>query len=61
MASFTEITENKRKRRHKNAGRARKAKLAAKSTLSYDELFAGCGAPGEAAPKDGAKAQAKAK
>lgn len=49
MASFTQITESKRKRRQKNAGRDRKAKQARRSTLSYDELFAGFGEPGQAA------------
>ncbi len=56
MASFTQITEKKRTRRHKNAGAARKRKLAAKSTLSYDELFAACGEPQKAAPKAEKKA-----
>ncbi|MGB1700803.1 MAG: hypothetical protein ACPHRO_12660 [Nannocystaceae bacterium] len=51
MASETEITRNKRKRRHQNAGRDRKRKMSQASTASYDQLFAGCGAPGEAAPK----------
>lgn len=53
MASFTQIVETKRKRRHKKAGRARKQSQAKKSTLSYDELFAACGEPGKAAPKQG--------
>lgn len=52
MASFTQVTEAKRARRRRNMGRARKAKMAARSTLSYDELFAGFGEPGEPAPKD---------
>lgn len=51
MASYTQITRTKRRRRHKNAGADRKRKLAAKSTLSYDELFAGCGEPQKPAPK----------
>ncbi len=51
MASETEITRNKRKRRHQNAGRDRKRKMSQNSTASYDALFAGCGAPGEPAPK----------
>lgn len=55
MASYTEIVKKKRKRRQKNAGRARKAAAAKRSTLSYDELFAACGAPGEPAPKPAAK------
>jgi hypothetical protein len=51
MASYTKIVRRKRKRKHKNAGRARKITQAAHSTLSYDELFSACGAPGETAPK----------
>ncbi len=58
MASFTEITRNKRTRKHKNGGHARKMKLARKSTLSYDELFAACGEPGQPAPKGQASASA---
>lgn len=50
MASFTDIVRRKRKRRQKNAGHARKVKMAAKSTASYDELFGGCGEPGKKAP-----------
>ena len=51
MASFTAITRKKRARRHKNAGAARKAKLARRSTVSYAEVFAACGEPGKPAPK----------
>ncbi len=50
MASNTEKSENKRARNKKNGGRARKRKLAAKSTLSAKEFFAACGEPGKAAP-----------
>lgn len=50
MASFTTITERKRSRRHKNAGSDRKTQQGKRSTLSYAELFAGFGAPGEPAP-----------
>jgi hypothetical protein len=50
MASNTKATENRRKRRHKNAGRDRKNKEARHSTPSYDELFAGFGEPGQPAP-----------
>ncbi len=50
MASFTDILRRKRKRRQKNAGRARKVQQARKSTASYDELFAACGEPGKKAP-----------
>jgi hypothetical protein len=58
MASFTAITRKKRARRHANAGKARKAKQAKKSTLSYDELFASCGVPGQAAPGVGTSTSA---
>ena len=51
MASNTDIVRRKRKRRQKNAGHQRKIKQSKQSTLSYDELFAPLGAPGEAAPK----------
>ncbi|MBL9106859.1 MAG: hypothetical protein JNL82_38445 [Myxococcales bacterium] len=55
MASFTQVTERKRSRRHKNAGHARKIKLARKSTASAQELFAALGEPGKPAPKAEAK------
>jgi len=55
MASFTAITRSKRARRHANAGRRRKAKQSRRSTLSYAEVFAACGEPGQPAPQ-GAKA-----
>lgn len=51
MASFTQVTERKRSRRHKNAGHARKIKLGRKSTQSEQELFAALGEPGKPAPK----------
>lgn len=51
MASFTDITRRKRTRKHKNAGAARKRKQARRSTLSYAEVFAGFGEPGQPAPK----------
>ncbi|WP_199350953.1 hypothetical protein [Haliangium ochraceum] len=50
MASLTKKTENKRRRRHRNAGRARKNRMAARSTVTDEELFAGCGEPGQPAP-----------
>ena len=56
MASFTRITETKRNRKHQRAGSARKAKQGKRSTLSYDELFAGCGEPNDA-PKVEAAAE----
>ncbi len=55
MASFTQQTKRKRARRRKNAGHARKVKQAARSTVSYAELFAECGEPGEPAPVSEAK------
>jgi len=57
MASFTQVTERKRSRRHKNAGHARKVKLARKSTPSETELFAALGEPGKPAPKAAAAAK----
>lgn len=51
MASNTKMTETRRARRHKNAGKDRKRKQAVKSTQSDAELFAGCGEPGKPAPK----------
>lgn len=51
MASDTKQTESKRKRRKANAGRQRKAAQGRRSTPSYAELFAGCGEPGQPAPK----------
>ena len=59
MASFSKVTESKRSRRHKNAGHARKVKLAQKSTASYSELFAALGEPGQPAPKAPKAAPAK--
>ncbi|MBA3548234.1 MAG: hypothetical protein H0T76_17260 [Nannocystis sp.] len=60
MASFSKVTESKRSRRNKNAGKARKAKLARKSTASYSELFGPLGEPGAAAPKAAPTKQAAA-
>ena len=50
MASATKKTWNKRRRRHRNAGRIRKNHMAVRSTRTDDELFAGCGEPGQPAP-----------
>lgn len=47
MSSLTRISSRKRTRRHKNAGHARKMTQAKQSTLSYAELFKGCGEPGQ--------------
>lgn len=55
MASFTQVTERRRTRRHKNAGHARKIKLARKSTPTEQELFGALGEPGKPAPKAAAK------
>jgi len=51
VASNTKKTESKRKRRHKKMGRRRKNVSARSSTPSEAELFAGCGEPGQPAPK----------
>lgn len=50
MASNTQKSTKRRKRRHKNMGRRRKAKQSVRSTLSEAELFAECGEPGKPAP-----------
>ena len=50
MASNTKASEIKRKRSHKNMGRARKNRQGRRSTPSYTELFAACGEPGKPAP-----------
>jgi hypothetical protein len=50
MASRTKKTENRRRRRHRNAGRARKNQQSVRSTLTEAELFAACGEPGQPAP-----------
>lgn len=50
MASLTKKTRNKRRRRHRNAGRQRKNRQARRSTPAAEELFAGCGEPGKPAP-----------
>jgi hypothetical protein len=55
MASNTMASWNKRKRKHKNAGRKRKNAEARKSTPSYAELFAGMGEPGKPAAKSAKK------
>lgn len=57
MASFTQVVKRKRSRRRRNAGHARKQQMSRKSTLSYDELFEACGAPGKAPPKSAAQAK----
>jgi hypothetical protein len=45
MASLTRKTLAKRRARAYKMGRRRKNVLSKKSTLSYTELFAGCGQP----------------
>ena len=50
MASLTKKTRIKRRQRHKNMGRKRKNRQGLRSTLSAEELFAGCGEPGQPAP-----------
>ena len=49
MASNTNVTRKRRKIRHSNMGKIRKKQSAKRSTISYEELFAQCGAPGVAA------------
>lgn len=51
MASNTAASENRRKNKHKAAGRRRKNAQARKSTKSAVELFAALGDPGKPAPK----------
>jgi hypothetical protein len=48
MASLTRETMNKRSSKLYRQGRKRKNKLAKKSTLSYQELFAKMGEPEKA-------------
>lgn len=50
MASLTKKTRIRRRNRHKNMGRRRKAKESVKSTPSATELFAKLGEPGQPAP-----------
>lgn len=51
MASNTTQTRTRRRLRRKNAGRTRKNQQGRRSTLTYEELFAGLGEPGKPAPK----------
>jgi hypothetical protein len=51
VASNTKASENRRKAKHKAAGRRRKNVAARKSTKSATELFAALGEPGKPAPK----------
>ncbi|MCA9670878.1 MAG: hypothetical protein KC503_35015 [Myxococcales bacterium] len=50
MSSLSRFTEARRRLRNRKAGRKRKNKLAERSTLTQEELFAGCGEPGQPAP-----------
>jgi hypothetical protein len=45
MASLTRETQTKRRRKLHRQGRKRKNRLAKRSTLSYQEIFAGLGEP----------------
>ncbi len=45
MASLTRETQTKRRRKLNRQGRKRKNKMARRSTLSYQELFAKLGEP----------------
>ena len=51
MASLAKRLSAKRRARLYKEGRTRKNQMAAKSTPSYEELFAGFGEPGKKAPK----------
>jgi hypothetical protein len=51
VASNTKVTERRRKNRHVNMGKRRKAKESRRSTLTAAELFAGFGEPGKPVPK----------
>ena len=51
MASNTKASENRRKNKHKAAGRRRKNAAARNSTPSAVALFAALGEPGKPAPK----------
>lgn len=51
MASLTTITENRRRSKVRAQGRKRKRKLAQRTTLSYEELFAALGEPAQPQPK----------
>jgi len=47
VASLSKKTKAKRRQRQNRAGRKRKAAQAKKSTPTTNELFAGCGEPGQ--------------
>ena len=47
MASFSRKMKARRRLRDRKAGLKRKRKASKRSTLSYEELFAGLGKPGE--------------
>lgn len=51
MASLTKKTRIKRRQRHRKMGRRRKNVQARNSTPTAEELFAGCGEPGQPAPQ----------
>jgi hypothetical protein len=55
MASNTRETWKRRLARRAKAGRKRKNQEARHSTPSSDQLFAGMGEPGQAAPKSAIK------
>ncbi len=50
MVSLTRITKRRRALRKRNQGRRRKNKMAKRSTVSTEELFAALGEPGKPAP-----------
>jgi hypothetical protein len=61
MASLTRRLKAKRRNRYSSMGRKRKNRLSQHSTKSYEELFAGFGAPGKSAPKKEEKKAASGK
>jgi hypothetical protein len=61
MASNTRETWKRRLARRAKAGRKRKNQDARHSTPSNDQLFAGMGEPGQAAPKAPARTSAPAR
>jgi hypothetical protein len=55
MASLTTKLKAKRRNRRSSMGRKRKNMMSQHSTKSYEELFAGFGAPGKPAPNKSEK------
>jgi hypothetical protein len=47
MASLAQVRKARQRLKLRKAGRKRKNQLSKRSTLSYTELFASCGEPGQ--------------